>query len=356
MADNTIQFGITLDASTLTSDLTQVKSAFQSTTSSVSSQWSATSSTVTDSLKKIVDEAQNTAGRTKEHIDKASSAASALGDVVGIKVPEGMQKMLAESKLIGPALEAAMGPLAVIQLVEWIAEASDKLTQFIADTFIYTQAEKDAVSQIAQENKVLGELADKTKEAVRAKKLLDAPDEASRIRLKLQFEIADQQGTAEDFKKQIDDVKTKLQKLRDQVNEGTFTFAVTDDFGNEIDKITNVSKDARDAQAQIDQLSGSLQRLNAQEKLAEATKALEDKREREAKAAARAAAQERAAQAFLKGLDDQLTVQKQTHLVGLEEELHFWQSKLAAAAKYPEDYRTIQRTTFLTRARRSSRC
>src|SRR5262245_32666965 len=127
MADNTIQFGMAINTSPVKSGLAEVNSAFQSTTSSVSSQWSATSSTVMDSLKKMGDEAENTAGRTKEQIEKASSAASALGDVVGIKVPEGMQKMLAESQLIGPAVEAAMGPLAVIQLVQWIAEASDKL-------------------------------------------------------------------------------------------------------------------------------------------------------------------------------------------------------------------------------------
>jgi ribosomal protein L31 len=343
MAENTIQFGITVDASTVTAGLSNVNAAFQSSTSAVSSQWSETSSTVVASLKKIADEAENTAGRTKEQMDKASAAAGALGDVVGIKVPDGMQKMLAESELIGPVLEKAFAPLAVIQLVQWIAQAADQLSKFIADTFIYTQADKDAVSQIAQENKVLEELANKTREAARARQLLNAPDQATQIKLRLQFEAEDQGGSADDFKKRIEEINKEMDVLRKQAQE-TFKFEITDDFGNTISHMEVMTKGARDAEAEIQRLGGILVATHAREKLAEATENLEKDREAKARAAARAAAQEQAARAFMKDLQDQLTAEKQTHLVSIEEELHFWQSKLAAAKKYPDDYRTIQQT------------
>src|SRR6516225_928622 len=112
MAGNTIQFGITLDTSTVASGASEIQAKFEQTTSEITNQWTQTSSTIASSLEKMAAGAEQAAGRTKEQIDKASSAASALGDVVGIKVPEGMQKMVAESELIGPSLEAAFAPLA----------------------------------------------------------------------------------------------------------------------------------------------------------------------------------------------------------------------------------------------------
>jgi hypothetical protein len=71
MADTTFQIGVTFDNSTATAGLTQLNSAFQSTTSAVAGMWAQASSTVTVALKNISTEAENTAGRTKEQIEKA---------------------------------------------------------------------------------------------------------------------------------------------------------------------------------------------------------------------------------------------------------------------------------------------
>jgi hypothetical protein len=361
MAGNTIQFGITLDTSTVASGASEIQAKFEQTTSEITNQWTQTSSTIASSLEKMAAGAEQAAGRTKEQIDKASSAASALGDVVGIKVPEGMQKMVAESELIGPSLEAAFAPLAVIQLVQWLAEASDKLSKFIADTFIYTQADKDAVSQIAQENKVLGELAEKTKEVIRARQLLQAPDEASKIKLNLQFQIEDQGGSAENFTRQIDEVNSRLDVLRKKSQE-KFPIILTDDFGNTVGELRVLTEEARRSQEELQQLGGRLLILQGLEKKAAAEEALAAVKGEKAQAAAKqaaleqaaraaaqaraakAAAEEQAAREFKNRLDDELTAEKQTHLLSIEEELHFWQSKLAAAARFPEVFRTIQNT------------
>jgi hypothetical protein len=342
MADNTIQLGLTVDASTVSPSLSQVQSAFQDTTSSVASQWTEASSSVTVSLKKIADEAENSAGRTKAQIDKASSAASALGDVVGIKVPDGMQKMLAESELIGPVLEKAFAPLAVIQLGQWIAQAADQLTKFISDTFIFTQADKDAVAQIVSENRALADLANKAKEAARAKQLLDAPDQASKDKLKLQFQIEDQGGSAADFRKKINDANKEINE--ELIPQSRETAKAVEQFGELTSEVEEYTKAALDATARIQQLRTSMEMWHHQEKAAQAEEALQSDQIQKDKATAAAAAQQRRSQAFMKGLQDQLAAEKQTQLVSIEEERNFWQSKLAAAAKYPEVYRTIQTT------------
>ena len=48
-------------------------------------------------------------------------------------------------------------------------------------------------------------------------------------------------------------------------------------------------------------------------------------------------------EAFKKGLEDELTALKKNHLVSVEEERNFLQSKLALAARYPEEYAAINK-------------
>jgi hypothetical protein len=63
----------------------------------------------------------------KEGTDQAKESISMLGDLIGVKVPEGVQKVLAQTELIGPAFEEAFAPLAVISLLKSIADAIDAL-------------------------------------------------------------------------------------------------------------------------------------------------------------------------------------------------------------------------------------
>ncbi len=63
----------------------------------------------------------------KEGTAQAKEAISMLGNLIGISVPEAVQKMLAQTELIGPAFEEAFAPLAVISLIKSIADAVDAL-------------------------------------------------------------------------------------------------------------------------------------------------------------------------------------------------------------------------------------
>jgi hypothetical protein len=67
------------------------------------------------------------ADAAKEHLDRVGKSVEVLGDLIGIKVPDGISQMLASSELIGPALDAAFAPLAVIALGVAIFDLTEKL-------------------------------------------------------------------------------------------------------------------------------------------------------------------------------------------------------------------------------------
>lgn len=70
---------------------------------------------------------KDAADAAKGHLDNVSKSVEMLGDLIGIKVPDGISKMLASSELIGPALDAAFAPLAVITLGIAIFDLTEKL-------------------------------------------------------------------------------------------------------------------------------------------------------------------------------------------------------------------------------------
>jgi hypothetical protein len=69
---------------------------------------------------------QDAADTAKDQIEKAGASVQILQDLLGVKVPEAVTKMLASSELIGPALDAAFAPLAVISLGLAIADITDR--------------------------------------------------------------------------------------------------------------------------------------------------------------------------------------------------------------------------------------
>jgi ribosomal protein L17 len=78
-------------------------------------------------LTKAADEA-------KSQLEKASKSVEMLGDMIGIEVPEAIQKMIASSELVGPALAEAFAPLAIISFgIELIQKLSDKIIEVTND-------------------------------------------------------------------------------------------------------------------------------------------------------------------------------------------------------------------------------
>jgi hypothetical protein len=76
---------------------------------------------------------KDAAAVAKEQIDKASKSVEMLADLVGIKVPDALKKMIASSELVGPALAEAFGPLSLlifgIEILQRVAEKMEQMDE-----------------------------------------------------------------------------------------------------------------------------------------------------------------------------------------------------------------------------------
>jgi lambda family phage tail tape measure protein len=95
-------------------------------------------------------EVKESTDEAKEHIEKAAGSVAMLGDLIGVKVPEGVQKMLAQTQLVGPAMEAAFTPLAVISLVKAVADVIDKIKQHNEELEKETRSAREAADSIGK--------------------------------------------------------------------------------------------------------------------------------------------------------------------------------------------------------------
>ena len=75
---------------------------------------------------------------------EARGAARLLGEELGIHMNRELGKVLSQSSLLGPALSAAFGVIAVAGFVAVAAQIAEKMSQWISDAFIFTKAMKDA--------------------------------------------------------------------------------------------------------------------------------------------------------------------------------------------------------------------
>jgi hypothetical protein len=86
---------------------------------------------------------------------EARGAAKLLGEETGVNLNRHLASVLANSKVLGPLLEAAFPVAAAIGFIEVIAHAAEKLSEFIADTFIFTDEMKEIAKAGAEADKVI---------------------------------------------------------------------------------------------------------------------------------------------------------------------------------------------------------
>ena len=217
--------------------------------------------------------AEDASKRTKEEVDKATDSLKILDDLLGVKIPDSISKMLAESELIGPALDAAFAPLAVISLGMALIDITDKVSKFVGEALTGAGDLRKFDEQIKTENKTLEEYARKTKEATRALELLNAPDEKARNALKLQFQIEDQGGSAAQLAELLKTKTTELQGLMHKMTTETVS-----DIGSgmtvEVEKFVSETDEGKE---KINELSSAILQLSARQKEAAATEALTNK-------------------------------------------------------------------------------
>jgi hypothetical protein len=80
-------------------------------------------------LKSGMEEARAEARKTAKELshqmkDEARGSVQLLGDEIGVRIPRELQKVLAHSSLVGPALSAAFKGVALVAFIGLAAEAA----------------------------------------------------------------------------------------------------------------------------------------------------------------------------------------------------------------------------------------
>jgi hypothetical protein len=108
----------------------------------------------------------------KDAMDKGAESTRGMGrelktteQMFGIHLPLGVSHFLAELPGVSTAITAAFSASVVFFLLEALVQVTEKLSNFIGSTFIYTQAMKDAETSGAAYNKVMLDIATATQKA-----------------------------------------------------------------------------------------------------------------------------------------------------------------------------------------------
>jgi hypothetical protein len=157
---------------TFLGDTTNLDQAFAIVASGAEKSMSAAADSVgqvSDSLHDISFELDATAsnaayagGEIKEAMNKAAVAtgeargeAMLLGEAFGVHLPRHVTSFVATLPGVGEALEGAFAATAVLFLIDALVKGSEKLSQWVANTFIFTQAMKDSDQSVKDQNKSL---------------------------------------------------------------------------------------------------------------------------------------------------------------------------------------------------------
>lgn len=111
------------------------------------------------------DEIEDAGKRGGKSLRDARGEAALLGEEFGLRIPRHVRNFLTELPGVGEALTAAFSATAVLFLIQALVEGSEKLSEWIAKTFIFTQIMRDSNDQITFSNKVMGDLAKIQEEA-----------------------------------------------------------------------------------------------------------------------------------------------------------------------------------------------
>lgn len=90
--------------------------------------------------------------KTAFNMREAKGEIALLGEEIGIKIPRHVRGFLAELPGVGTALESAFAATAVLILLQVLVEGTKKLSEWVAETFIYTEALKDVEKRTTELN------------------------------------------------------------------------------------------------------------------------------------------------------------------------------------------------------------
>jgi hypothetical protein len=105
-------------------------------------------------------------------MQEAKGTIALVGEEAGITVPRHLRGFIAQLPGVGAALEAAFSAVAIFVLVQLLVEATEKLTEFISETLIYTERDKEMYAATVELNKALAEQSTKLTELQKAYNLI----------------------------------------------------------------------------------------------------------------------------------------------------------------------------------------
>jgi hypothetical protein len=160
--------------------------------------------------------ATENAGRSANN---ARAAFMGLNSELGLRGNRALGSFIAQSQTIGPILNTAFTGIAILGFIQLAELAADKISRLIADTFIFTQAQKDLDAQLIQDNKTIASLYEQHQQAQRGIQVIGLSALAAAEK-KRQWAIEDQTNTTsslETLKQSRDEEEKKLQTLLAQL-------------------------------------------------------------------------------------------------------------------------------------------
>jgi hypothetical protein len=105
--------------------------------------------------------------RMQFSMSEARGEVRLLGEEFGIRLPRHVSNFLAQLPGVGEAMSAAFSATAILFVAQALVQATDKLSNFIGQSLIFTDSMRESNAQIEAENKTmvaLGEIYNKAKE------------------------------------------------------------------------------------------------------------------------------------------------------------------------------------------------
>lgn len=115
--------------------------------------------------------------RMKFSMREARGEVRLLGEEFGIRLPRHVSNFITTLPGVGEAMSAAFSATAVLFIAQALAQATDKLSNFVGNTLIFTDEMRKSNEEIANENKSLSILSDIY---TKAKERLDALNGATK--------------------------------------------------------------------------------------------------------------------------------------------------------------------------------
>lgn len=100
----------------------------------------------------------------RSEIREGAATIGLFGEATGITVPRHVRTFVASIEGVAPILSAAFSAVAVFFLIEALIKGTQKMTEWIATTFIFTDAMQAVNNELLNSNKAIVELNTKTKE------------------------------------------------------------------------------------------------------------------------------------------------------------------------------------------------